>query len=102
MTDAPYVRDSDTSQDAAESLSFADLGRLHALILVHIADRGDGATCDEIEAGLRLRHQTASARIRELCIRAWLYDTGARRPTRSRRTARVYQLTALGLRHVPQ
>lgn len=102
MAEAPFVRDSDTSQAAAESLSSEDLNRLQALILAHVADRGGGATCDEVEVGLHLRHQTASARIREMCLKDWLYDTGMRRPTRSRRTARVYQLTSLGLRHVPE
>lgn len=49
-----------------------------------------GATCDEIEHALDLRHQTASARITELKRRGDLIDTGRRRPTTSGRAAAVY------------
>jgi hypothetical protein len=51
-----------------------------------------GATCDEVEETLQLKHQTASARIRELVIDDKLIDTGRRRKTRSGSSARIYVL----------
>lgn len=60
-------------------------------IFAVIAGRGDyGATCDEIEVVLELRHQTASARCTELTLSKHIVDSGRRRLTRSRRRARVY------------
>lgn len=39
-----------------------------------------------------MRHQTASARVRELVLAGLIEDTGKRRKTRSGRGARVYGL----------
>lgn len=60
-----------------------------------IRDAEDGATCDEVEVVLGLRHQTASARIRDLVIAKRIFDTGRRRLTRSGRKARIYFPIAL-------
>jgi hypothetical protein len=50
-----------------------------------------GATCDElVEAGVLVRHQTASARLNELLNSGRIQDSGMRRRTSSGRTARVY------------
>jgi hypothetical protein len=49
-----------------------------------------GATDNEIELALRLRHQTASARRRELVQLGRVRDSLARRPTDSGRTACVW------------
>lgn len=60
-------------------------------ILAWIARRGArGATCDEIEAGLGLLHQSASAKIRWLVLSDHLVDGGARRKTRRGRMAAVW------------
>ncbi len=48
-----------------------------------------GATCDEIEIGMRISHQTASARCTELLAERRLIRTSARRRTRSGRGAAV-------------
>lgn len=86
-----YVRGSDTSSDAADSLDESLLSRLRAKVFALIDMRGErGATCDEIEMALDLRHQTASARVRELVLGGLIFDTGKRRITRSGRGARVY------------
>jgi hypothetical protein len=86
-----YVRGSDTSHDAADSLEESLLSRLRAQIFALIDVRGErGATCDEIEVALDLRHQTASARVRELALGELIFFTGERRLTRSKRRARVY------------
>jgi hypothetical protein len=87
------VAGSDTSEAAADSLGEEALRRLRKAIFEWIRTRPlQGATCDEVEVVLNLRHQTASARIRELVLDGFIYDTGARRQTRSRRSARVYQV----------
>src|SRR5262245_12590037 len=87
-----HVRGSDTSIDAADSLDESLLSVLRARIFALIDVRGDhGATCDEVEVVLGLRHQTASARVRELSLGGFIFDTGKRRPTRSGRGARIYR-----------
>ena len=87
------VKGSDTSEAAADSLSDGDLSRIRKLILSWVRACPRGSTCDEIEAALGLRHQTASARIRELVLTGYLVDSGQRRLTRARRSARVYMAT---------
>lgn len=43
------------------------LPRLRAAVLKHIMQCGErGATCEEIEVALDMRHQSASARVNEL------------------------------------
>jgi hypothetical protein len=49
------------------------------------------ATCDEVETYTELLHQSVSMRIAELIRRGRVIWTGARRLTRSKRTARVYR-----------
>jgi predicted ArsR family transcriptional regulator len=85
-----YVHGSDTSHAAAESFSDEDLSQQKRRILARFGSQPNGLTCDEIEVDLRFRHQTASARIRELVLAGFLIDTGRRRQTRSGRPARVY------------
>jgi hypothetical protein len=85
------VRDCDTSEAAADSLADDQLSRLRLAVFTLVKGRGDrGATCDEVEVELSMRHQTASARIRELVLLGWLVDSERRRLTRSVRFARVY------------
>lgn len=56
-----------------------------------ILGRGEhGATCDEVEASMELRHQTASARIHELMKAGSIVDSGTVRKTRSNRNAVVW------------
>jgi len=88
----PFVAGNDTSEAAAMSKRSSapnDRAVIRALF------EGDGEeekgwTCDEIEILTGLRHQTASARIRELVLMDVLADSGQRRQTSSGRTARVY------------
>ena len=88
----------DTSRDAAASIVDQVNGMCRD-VLRAIREAEDGLTCDEVEQLLGMKHQTASARIRDLtsCQPALLEQrldeaTGkfARRATRSGRTARVY------------
>jgi hypothetical protein len=94
--DPPSAAGSDTSAAAAASVK-KKLGGLHRQIYKLVKERGlDGCTCDEVEQLLDLRHQTASARIRELRDKKKLIDTGRRRRTRSNRPAAVYIVPSAG------
>lgn len=84
---APYVKGSDTSKAAARSIE-PDSKTLRGLILAFIRGRyPGGATCDEIERSMGLRHQTASARVTELRDAGYILDTGLRARTSSGRSA---------------
>lgn len=85
----PRVRGSDTSEAAADSVRGVT-GQLRARVFAFIGAQAHGATCDEVEASLGLRHQTASARVRELSLAGVIRDTGERRRTRSGRNAAVW------------
>lgn len=86
----PFVRGSSTSEAAADSMTNAS-GKIRRQVLEHIVALGPhGATCDEIEDALDLRHQTASARVRELALLSRILDSGRKRPTRSGRNAVVW------------
>ncbi len=90
---APYVRGSETSKAAAESIVRV-VGHHEVMVLKHIREQGElGATDDEIEVVTGLRHQTASARRRGLVLKYRIKDSGKKRNTRSRRKAVVWVLT---------
>lgn len=87
-----FVLGSDTSLHAADSLDDTVLTELR-LEVYRFAKSCEprGIICDEAEVALAMRHQTASARIRELELFGWLVKTDQTRLTRSRRSARVYR-----------
>lgn len=86
----PYVKGSDTSRAAADSM-VPYVGKIQAEVRDFVIDAGPrGATCDEAEELLGYSHQTASARFRDLVLANVIKDSGARRKTRSGRAARVY------------
>jgi len=86
----PFEKTSDTSKAASESVIGAAVSiRLRVLHLI-VQTRSHGATDDEIEEALGLRHQTASARRRELVLNGRVEDSGLRRNTRSGRSATVW------------
>lgn len=89
----PYARGSATSKAAAKSVSHTAASSLRSKCLSFIKSMG-GATCDEIEVAFRMRHQTASARIRELAQRDLIKDSGFNRLTRSGRSATVWAVKA--------
>lgn len=95
----PFVMGSDTSEQAAMEyahVSGADRMRIYKCIL----QSPDGMTCDEIETLLEMRHQTVSARIRDLVLDGLIFDTEARRKTRSGRGARVYMAHKKSTRYI--
>jgi hypothetical protein len=85
----PHVADSDTSYSAARSVE-DDASAIRARVADAIRRSDDGLTCDEVEVLLALRHQTASARIRELVLKHAVKDSGERRKTRSGRQAVIW------------
>jgi len=91
----PHARGSQTSELAAKSMEKSISG-LRRDVLDCVSARPDGATCDEVELALSMRHQTASARCRELMLMGKLerrmdptIGREIRRLTRSGRTASV-------------
>ena len=83
----PGFVDVDTSRAAAESVDPRSMQR-RALALLRGAGLV-GLTADELEVLTGWRHQTASARLRELVLLDLAYDSPDRRPTRSGRAAVV-------------
>lgn len=83
-----HVRGSDTSEAAADSI---DAETMQARVLECIRGRGAyGTTDDELEVLLEMRHQTCSARRRELELKGLVFLTPNRRLTRSGSSAGVY------------
>lgn len=81
-----------TSREAAESIAPV-VNHLQQVALDAILDAGRyGATDDEIEVATGMKHQTASARRRELYLMGIIRSTGTR-PTRSGRKAKVWTST---------
>ena len=99
-TTPPHVRDSETSRDAAEAIKSC-VPSLQRKILDCIRAMPGGLTCDDVEGILNIKHQTCSARFRDLAacqpplIQKVLLDDGkyARRKTRSGCGAYVYVAT---------
>jgi len=90
MNNAPFVSGSDTSAAAAASITPSAAQAMRDTILAKITySASAGLTCDQVEELLDMRHQTASARIKELKDEGLLLDSGRRRPTRSGRKAAV-------------
>lgn len=86
----PFVADSDTSLEAAESMRSA-APAIREVVFEQIRRNGrGGATCDELEVALGLAHQNCSARVNELMRSRRIVDSGLRRKTRSRRNAVVW------------
>lgn len=88
-----YVRGSDTSRAAAESIE-PSAASMRGRILNLIRYAENGLTCDEAEQITGMRHQTVSARIRELFESGHIVflsdEPNGKRQTRSGRMARVY------------
>lgn len=85
----PHV-DTDTSRQASQDIKDATAS-LRDRVFREIKDAHVvGATDDELEKVLDMRHQTCSARRRELVLLGYIVDSGRRRRTRSGRSAIVW------------
>lgn len=91
MRRAPFAAGSDTSQEAADSLDEVVLAEQEAQVYGAVHRAEYGLTCDEAEILLRMPHQSASARLRELVLQGHLVVTPERRRTRRGRFAHVYR-----------
>ena len=83
---------SDTRMEAYHRIA-PHKSRLCQLVLAAFATYGEhGLTTQEAEGVTRLEHSTCSARVNELVAAGLLVDSGARRKTRSGRSAAVYRV----------
>lgn len=90
----PHVKGSVTSFEAGEAI-LPHITTIASEILDYVRDMTFiGATCDEVEAKLKIPHQTASARMIELERKGMIYKSDATRKTRSGRRAVVYKAFA--------
>jgi hypothetical protein len=90
FTPAPFVRKSETSAAAAESIG-AVAGTIRAAVYRELQDRGKaGATDDELQTALGLRVQTETARRCELVDLGLVSDSGQTRKTSAGRLAVVW------------
>lgn len=79
-----------TSTAAYDSI-LPHVSRLADLVHTMIVSRGvRGATCEECEVELKIKHQTCSARITELKDKGLLRDSGRRGQTSSGRSAVIW------------
>jgi len=98
---APH-NSTETSQEAAESI-LPSINSMCRQIYDSIEAAPNGRTCDEVEKILHMKHQTASARIRDLAkcqpplieVGRDAEDNVIRRRTSSGRSARVYFCTEI-------
>jgi hypothetical protein len=88
---APAVNGSLTSAAAADSLGSRTLNALQRRVLEFITARPDGATDEQIAAGLGLNPSTARPRRIELARRGLIVEAGTRK-TASKRAAVVWRV----------
>lgn len=89
-----HVAGSSTSRAAAVNVAGRAPG-MEQQVIDLIASRGDeGLTCFEVEGLLGMRHQTASARIREAVLHGMLVDSGRTRPSSVGDESTVYVRTS--------
>lgn len=81
---------SETRRDAYRAIS-PHAPNMREQVFAFIQESG-GATCDEVEVALGMRHQTASARLNELANAGRVYASDVRRATRSGMDAAVYMV----------
>lgn len=89
----PRVAGSDTSTAAAVSIE-PGLATKQGLVLALLRISPLGLTDDDLERLTSTRHQTVSARRRELVLAGLVVDSGDRRPTSSGRSAVVWKATS--------
>jgi hypothetical protein len=87
---APYAPTSPTSAEAARLIDPLS-NHLRAAVFDFIVGRGArGATDDEMQRGIPMKHQTQGPRRLELKRHGLIVDSGLRRPTGSGRPAVVW------------
>jgi Fic family protein len=79
------------SQEANRSIAHRK-GSDCAVILANLRLFRAGKTCEELERITKMKHQTCSARLRDLFLEGAIVRTGIRRPTESGRMAVVWKV----------
>jgi hypothetical protein len=87
---SPPSEDSDTSRAAAKSMTVTSNSMRGQVLSIIDRYLVTGRTDDELEEYTGWRHQTVSARRRELVLLGKVKDSGKRRKTRSGRSATVW------------
>lgn len=90
---APSVNGSITSAQAADRMDAKTLNDLQRQVLEYLRARPDGATDEEIQAGLQMNPSTERPRRIELARRGLVIEAGTRK-TASGRNASVWKLSA--------
>ena len=90
----PHERRSETSRAAATSVR-SGAGKMQQAVYECIGAEPAGLTCDAVEERMNGRHQSISARVRELFLLGRIRKDGTRK-TRSGRSAVVYVTTSTG------
>ena len=88
---APAQQHSVTSMQAADALDEKALTRLHRQVLAFLEARPDGATDEEMQAGLGMNPSTQRPRRIELARRGLVIEAGTRK-TASKRNATVWRV----------
>lgn len=65
-----------------------------ARIVSYLKKTKTGCTCEQLERYLFMKHQTCSARLRDLFLEGAIVRTGVRRPTESGRMAAVWKVAS--------
>ena len=91
QADLARKRNADTSAAALESIAPIRNGDSKR-VLAAIKEHG-GLTCDECENILGMKHQTCSARFRDLALSGHIVKAGEKRKTLSGRKAEVWRAT---------
>jgi hypothetical protein len=81
--------DDPTNETSSAAYARTNAGALREQIYEYISAQPNGATCDEVERAMTVRHSTASARIRELTHDGRIHYQGTR-ATSSGCQARIY------------
>lgn len=89
--DTPPSVNTKTSREAAETIK-PRLYTIRKKVFNHILERKEkGATCEEIERTLHLRHQTVSPAVRGLELLGAVFRAGDTRKNDSGRQAMIYR-----------
>lgn len=99
---APHQASSRTSTAAAVAITGQTLPMRQQVYNFIYACWNYGATCDEVEIQLKMRHQTASARIRELAISGAIGDSGYVRKQSSGLDGVVWRITGPYVADIPR